>query len=128
MTTDRSRLQQLRRIAKRHDMAIKKSRVRYTHADDFGEYRLIDITKNAVVRGAKFDLSLDDIAEYFDVGLASTEKLNEKDADEAYSLPPVSFVDTAKNLRLMGKHKEADKFEKSLRKLIELTEKRGSKS
>ena len=67
MTTDRSRLQQLRRIAKRHDMAIRKSRVRYWHGDDFGGYRIIDITNNALVRGAKFELTLKDVADYFQV-------------------------------------------------------------
>ena len=67
MLSDKSRETQLRRIAKRHDMAIKKSRARYTSIDDFGEYRIIDITNNAVVRGSKFELSLDDIAEYFEV-------------------------------------------------------------
>jgi hypothetical protein len=43
-------------------MALHKSRVLTPHLDDFGGYRIIN--GNWVVRGARFDLGLDDVEEY----------------------------------------------------------------
>ena len=52
---------------------------------------------------------------------------NDKKTD-GVQLPPVSFKDTAKNLRRAGKNKEADKLDDLWRRLDEHRAKRGSKS
>ncbi len=65
MTTERSREQRLRRLASRYDLAIQKSRTKYIHADDMGGYRIIDPQNNTVVHGARLDLTLDDVENYF---------------------------------------------------------------
>ena len=64
-TRDKNRDARLRRLANRHGLALRKSRLRGTpHADDFGGYRIIDPYRNAIVRGERFDLDLDDVEEY----------------------------------------------------------------
>jgi hypothetical protein len=61
-TTEQSRERRRRRRLAREGMALHKSRVVTLHLDDFGGYRIIN--GNWVVRGARFDLGLDDVEEY----------------------------------------------------------------
>lgn len=54
----------LRRTARRLGLALRKSRVRSIHLDDFGEYMILDATSNAVVAGARSDYTIDDVEEF----------------------------------------------------------------
>ena len=47
----------LRRLARRHGLAVQRTRWRYDSIDNFGGYRLIDVHHNAVVDGSRFDLT-----------------------------------------------------------------------
>lgn len=60
----RRREQRLRRRATEQDLALRKSRVRTPHLDDLGGFQIIDPSLNAVIRGSRFELDLDDIEEY----------------------------------------------------------------
>ena len=56
----------LRRLASREGLALQKSRARKTpnlDVDD-GWYRLVEPNRNWVIRGAKFDLDLDDVERF----------------------------------------------------------------
>lgn len=61
MPIDKVRENRLRRQAQRLDLLLRRSRARYLHLDDFGDYMLIDPHTNSVVAGGKFDLSLDEV-------------------------------------------------------------------
>jgi hypothetical protein len=63
---DKARENRIRRRAQRLGFALRKSRARYLHMDDFGEYQLIDPDRTAIVWGEKFDLSLEDVERYLD--------------------------------------------------------------
>ena len=56
----------IRRLARRYGYAVRKSRGRkyVPHADNFGEFMLVEANRNLVVLGERFDASLDDI-EFF---------------------------------------------------------------
>ena len=45
-------------------LVIHKSRVREIHVDDHGGYRIVELYRKALVRGQRFELDLDDVAEY----------------------------------------------------------------
>ena len=62
MKTDKVRTNRLRRWAKRLGMSLHRSRKRYIHAYDRGEYTVRN-DKGLVVTGWKFDLSLDEVEE-----------------------------------------------------------------
>ena len=62
--TEKTRENRLRRQAKRLGLAIKKSRAREIHLDDHGGYRIIDLYRNRLVHGQRFELELDDVAAY----------------------------------------------------------------
>ena len=65
LTTDAAREQRLRRHADRHDLVLRKSRIRgRTTVDDFGGYMLVDARSNVVVCGLRWDLDLDDVEEW----------------------------------------------------------------
>jgi hypothetical protein len=49
-----------RRLARRLDMRIEKSRARILHSNNKGEYQLID-DRNTVIDGADYDLSLEEL-------------------------------------------------------------------
>ena len=51
----------VRRLAKRHGYALRKSRARNLHMNDLGGYRLIDPWRNWIVLGERFDLDLEDV-------------------------------------------------------------------
>ncbi len=57
VTEDRVR----RQLAK-HGLILKKCRGRI-HADNLGEYMVVDLRNNSVVVGAKYDCSLEEIGE-----------------------------------------------------------------
>jgi len=54
----------LRKLAQRRGYDIRKSRNRTIHIDNLGEYMLIDAPKNYVVVGARYNASLEEIADY----------------------------------------------------------------
>lgn len=54
----------LRRLARKHGYAIRKSRARESH-DQQGEFMLIDAERNCVVLGSRFDATLSDIRAFF---------------------------------------------------------------
>lgn len=56
----------LRRQAKRLGLALRKSRAKRIHLDNFGEYGIIDPYENFVVAGSRFDLSLEDVKDFLD--------------------------------------------------------------
>jgi len=57
----------LRRYAKRLDYRLKKSVAKKIHLNNLGGYMIIDPELNCVVRGADFELELDDVANYLEV-------------------------------------------------------------
>lgn len=60
---EKTRENYLRRQAKRLGLALKKSRAKKWNYDNQGDYMLIDPYTNCVFDGAKFELSIDDVAE-----------------------------------------------------------------
>jgi hypothetical protein len=57
----------MRRALSRWGERLIKSRVRFKNLDDLGGYMIIDVSDSAaghVVAGARFDLTLDDVAKY----------------------------------------------------------------
>ncbi len=61
---EKTRENKLRRQAKRLGLAVTKSRVREFHVDDHGGYQIVDLYRNALVRGKRYELDLDDVAAY----------------------------------------------------------------
>jgi hypothetical protein len=58
---DRNRELRLRRAAKQRGLALRKSRARTPNIDNQGGYMVVNPSRNVVVRGKQFDLSLDDV-------------------------------------------------------------------
>jgi len=58
--SEKAREARLRRMLRKEDVLLRKSRVRYTHGNDYGEYMLVDAS-NCIVAGEWFNLSLDDV-------------------------------------------------------------------
>lgn len=56
--------QTVRRRAKRLGYVVRKSRERYLHSDNRGQYMLIDAHRNSVVLGVRFDATPNEIAEW----------------------------------------------------------------
>ena len=65
--SDKTKEDRLRRQAMKLGYAIRKSRSHNLHADDFGEYMLIDASGNFVVLGSRFNATLDDIESFLKV-------------------------------------------------------------
>ncbi len=55
---------QVRSLARKNGYMVRKSRSRTVHADNFGEYMLVDAGQNAVVLGGRYDASLEEIADW----------------------------------------------------------------
>ncbi len=55
-----------RRLARRQRLAIRKSRARVMTFDNQGGYRIYDPYYNRVEAGEHFELSLEDVAHYFE--------------------------------------------------------------
>ena len=66
----KARENSLRRKAKRLDLLLCKSRNRQWSVDNELGYMLVDPTLNAVVAGQRYELTLDDVADWLD----ATEK------------------------------------------------------
>lgn len=63
MKSEKDRAKQLRRKLNKYGYTIKKSR----HAesgDNFGEYMIIYMPLNCLVRGERFDMSLDEVEDF----------------------------------------------------------------
>ena len=54
----------LRRLARREGYMVRKSRSRTIHADNHGEYMLVDVGQNIPALGFRFDASLEEIADW----------------------------------------------------------------
>ena len=55
--------EQIRRALKKDGYALRKSRSTI-NADNLGGYMIVDIASNAVVAGPRYELSLEDVAEW----------------------------------------------------------------
>jgi hypothetical protein len=53
-----------RRAAKRVGLSAKKSRCRHAGANNRGEFMLIDLFRNRIVAGERFDLTADDVIDF----------------------------------------------------------------
>ena len=64
---DKNRENRIRRLARRHDYAVRKSREwkHVPHSDNFGDYMLIEPNRNFVVLGERFNATLEDIEAFF---------------------------------------------------------------
>ena len=54
----------LRKKLKRNGYALRKSRIKIIHADNFGGYMIVDTDINAIVAGSHYDLDLEDVAAF----------------------------------------------------------------
>lgn len=54
----------LRALAKRQGLEVCKSRVRKSHLDDHGGFRIVDPYFNIIEAGERFDLDLDDVERF----------------------------------------------------------------
>jgi len=54
----------LRRLAKKHGYALRRSRSPAYSIDNRGQYRIVDPFLNAIVAGEKFDMTPGDVEEW----------------------------------------------------------------
>ena len=54
----------LRRECKKRNIILKKSRIQNINTDDMGGYMMIDLYGNYVIAGSKYDMSLEDVANW----------------------------------------------------------------
>ena len=69
-TKQKTRENRVRRAAKRQGYIIRKSRSPYVfplNIDNHGGYMVINAFHNAIVAGIKYDMTLDDVEEFFEV-------------------------------------------------------------
>jgi hypothetical protein len=66
MPTNKERVldSKARRAAARIGLKARKSRWRRDSVDNFGDFQLIDPSRNCVVAGSRFELSAEDVIEY----------------------------------------------------------------
>nr|DAH79321.1 MAG TPA: hypothetical protein [Caudoviricetes sp.] len=62
--TERNRAARLRRKLNKLGYTMKKTNCRRNSIDNFGGYAIIDTACNAIVKGSRFDLDLDDIDQF----------------------------------------------------------------
>lgn len=55
-----------RRKLTRRLYLLRKSRAKHTNIDDYGGYRIVDATTNAVAAGERFDLSLEQVEDFIE--------------------------------------------------------------
>ena len=66
MLSEKSRENKLRRrLRNEYGYLLRKSR-KLMSLDNLGEYMIVDACTNGVIRGARFDWSLDDIEQFLD--------------------------------------------------------------
>ena len=63
MTANKNREQALRRTLNKAGYALRKSRANIS-LNNLGGYMIVDISTNAVVAGARFEMDLDDICDW----------------------------------------------------------------
>jgi len=61
---EKSRENRFRRQLVKQGYVLRKSRVRNINYNDLGGYRIVDLYRNFVVDGIRFELSLDDVEEF----------------------------------------------------------------
>ncbi len=64
MSSEKNLERKLRRIARKHDFFIRKSRVQNPSPNNEGGYMIVDLYRNYAVAGERYDLDLDDVAEF----------------------------------------------------------------
>ena len=68
---EKAREGRARRMAAGQGLTLRKSRVQMPNVDDHGGYRLVEMRRNAVVAGERFDLTLDEVEGWLAEGLVS---------------------------------------------------------
>lgn len=63
-TIEKVRENRLRRQLKKHGVRLQKSRIQNTNIDNYGNYMLIDMYRNLVLDGCKYEMTLDDVENY----------------------------------------------------------------
>jgi len=66
MTANKNLEQKLRRALNKAGYMLHKSRIRNPHFDDQGGYMITDMYTSGVVRGSRFDYSLEDVQDFVD--------------------------------------------------------------
>jgi len=54
----------LRRLAKQKGFILRKSRVKYISADNYGDYMILDRYSGNIVAGERWNLDLDDVEDF----------------------------------------------------------------
>ena len=54
----------LRRLARRQDLILRKSRSRLGSIDNLGGYRIVEPFRNLVILGSRFELDLNDVQDF----------------------------------------------------------------
>lgn len=54
-----------RRVAKRHGHIARKSRWRRDSCDNFGDFMLIEAARNICIGGPRFDMTAEQVIDYF---------------------------------------------------------------
>lgn len=57
----------LRKMLIREGFGLRKSRSAYS-GDNLGGYRIVELHNNSIVAGERFDLSLDDVKKFLEIG------------------------------------------------------------
>lgn len=65
-TKEKTRENYYRRMAERQGLTLKKSRARKWSIDNYQGYMIVNAFLNTIEAGQKFDLSLDEVAEYLE--------------------------------------------------------------
>ena len=60
---ERRRAARLRRLARRGGYSLHKSRAGFS-ADNLGDFMVVDDSRNFIVAGERFDMTLDDVEEW----------------------------------------------------------------
>lgn len=58
---DKNKERMLRRRLEKAGAVLHKSRIKQTHADNFGGYMIVDAYSSALIAGGRFDLDIDDV-------------------------------------------------------------------
>jgi hypothetical protein len=62
--TPAAREARLRRLAKRQDLMLRKSRWRLGSIDNLGGYQIIEPNRNLIILGSRYELDLDDVQDF----------------------------------------------------------------
>ena len=64
MPLEKSREKRLRRLLLQQGYLLFKSRIRFPRAGNWGGYRIVNRGSKAIVAGAEFDLTLEDVEQF----------------------------------------------------------------